>query len=103
MLTSDDLAWVRASNEVAHRSYADPAQLDVHCYDPAVNPGARAWFKDSAEDLIAFTQGYLEMLDRYHIRWVQLLTADPGRVVYEDADQVVAVPYLHAVDWPFDR
>ncbi|MCR2783907.1 MULTISPECIES: hypothetical protein [unclassified Microbacterium] len=92
LLSPDDAMWVRSSNDRANAAYADPTTLVANCYDPIVNPGARSWFRSSAQDLLALTRGYLDLLDRYEVRWVELRTNTPGRITYEDDVQVVAVP-----------
>ena len=101
LLSPADSAWWTAENERADRLYTDPSTLDPHCYDREINPGARSWFRDSATELITVTAGYLALLDRYGVPWVELRTSRPGRIVYADDVQVVAVPYGHAADWPF--
>jgi len=50
---------------------------------------------------MASSQKYLQLLDRYEVPWVQLTTRTPGRIVYQDAEQIVAVPYQYPEDWPF--
>lgn len=99
LLDADDHAWLRAANRRAYDLHADPSAADPHCYDRDLNPGARAWFKDPAGELLGFVSGYLALLDRYAVPWVELTTTSPGRVVYEDAVQVVAVPYAYPGDW----
>jgi hypothetical protein len=37
--------------------------------------------------------GYLQLLDTHGVECVELRSADPGRVVYEDDVQVVVTPY----------
>lgn len=101
MLTSADAAWHRAANERADALYVHPTAVVPDCYDPARNPGARAWFKATATELIEMTGEYLTLLDRYGIGWMELRTASPGRLTYEDGVQVVAVPPAHVDDWPF--
>jgi hypothetical protein len=44
---------------------------------------------------------YLDLLDHYGVRWGELRTSSPGRIVYEDDVQVVTVPYRHPDKWPF--
>lgn len=100
-LAPADAAWMRASNDRADALYVDPTTVVADCYDPVLNPGARSWFTSSATELLEFTRGYLDLLDRYDVRWVELRTSTPGRVTYEDAVQVVAVPFTHPEDWPF--
>ena len=98
-LSAADRAWWAAANARGDSLYPDPSTVDPSCYDRELNPGARAWFKDSATELLAITAHYLDLLDRYGVPWVELRSAWPGRVVYEDDVQVVAVPYTHAADW----
>jgi len=101
LLTEPDRVWWRAANDRADALYAQPSTVDPRCYDTESSPGARAWFKESATELIAMTQEYLALLDRYGIGWVELRTSSPGRISYEDDVQVVAVPGSYPGDWPF--
>lgn len=94
-LTPEDTAWLRASNDRANIAYPDPSSIDADCYDPVANPGARAWFRASATELLELTGTYLELLDRYGVPWVEIRTHTPGRITYEDNVQVVAVPLAH--------
>lgn len=102
MLSPMDADWVRASNDRANAAYTDPTTVVTDCYDAIINPGARSWFKASARDLLTLTRGYLDLLDRYGVRWVELRTRTVGRAVYEDDVQVVAVPFTYPDDWPFE-
>lgn len=43
---------------------------------------------------------YCALLDRYDVAWVELRTAHPGRIGYEDEVQVVAMPFTHEERWP---
>jgi hypothetical protein len=101
LLSPDDAEWVRSTNHRADLAYSDPTTVVADCYDPTVNPGARSWFRSSAADLLDLTREYLDLLDRYGVRWVELRTRTPGRITYEDEVQVVAVPYAYPADWPF--
>lgn len=103
LLSAEDAAWVRASNDRANAAYADPSVISPDCYDPVLNPGARSWFRATAHELLDLTSEYLQLLDRYGVRWVELRTNDPGRITHADEAQVVAVPYSYPADWPFDR
>lgn len=102
VLSPSDAAWVRAANDHANAAYPDPTSVVADCYDPVVNPGARSWFKSSARELLELARGYLDLLDRYGVRWVELRTMSAGRVVYEDEVQVVTVPFRYPDDWPFE-
>lgn len=101
MLSTNDLAWVHTNNARMTASYADPSSVVVDCYDETVNPGARSWFRSTATELERLTREYLAVLDRYGIPWVELRTSSPGRMVYEDDVQAVAVPHNYAESWPF--
>ncbi len=71
-----------------------PAAHDVSgsVYDPDVNRGAVAWFKSSAAHLLSRVDGYLELLAAHGVPCESLESSEPGRIVYEDPDQIVVVP-----------
>ncbi|MFG2293930.1 hypothetical protein [Streptomyces sp. NPDC048603] len=91
-LTEEQHRFWRAANDWYDAAYPDPSDHDPAVYDPAVNPGAVAWFKDTAGHLIERVAGYLELLNLHDVPWERVESADPGRIVYEDEVQVVAVP-----------
>ncbi|MBT2506563.1 hypothetical protein J7I98_11775 [Streptomyces sp. ISL-98] len=92
-LTAEQERFRRAGNDWYDAAYTDPSTVDPSVYDDRVNPGAVAWFKPTAVGLIARVGGYLEILAAHGVDCRLLRSADPGRVVYEDAHQVVVVPY----------
>jgi hypothetical protein len=100
MLSPEDEAWARAANAEGETAYTDPSTVIPDCYDRATNPGARSWFKENAAELLEMTMPYLSLLDRYGVPWQEVRSADPGRIVYEDGVQVVAVPPNYAENWP---
>lgn len=100
VLSAVDFGWWEDANVRASQAYLDPTTVRSDCYDALTNPGARAWFKESAVDLIEFTHAYLRLLDRHDVPWVELRTSRPGRVTYEDDVQLVAVPLRYPEDWP---
>jgi hypothetical protein len=79
MLTPDEERARRESNNWYDAAYPDPAR-------------AEAWFKTSAQELLGRVGVYLAILGAHAVAWEQVWTDDPGKVVYEDAYQVVAVP-----------
>ncbi|WP_370410077.1 hypothetical protein [Streptomyces fradiae] len=83
----------RAANDWYDAAYPDPSQTDPEVYDPAVNPGAVAWFKSTAGHLLDRVPGYLALLAAHGVACERIESADPGRIVYEDEVQVVAVPW----------
>ncbi|GAA1484666.1 hypothetical protein [Brachybacterium fresconis] len=100
LLTEDDAEWVRRQNAHGNRAYTDPSTVAAECYSTTVNPGARSWFKDDALALLQMARRYTVLLNKYEVPWVELRTERPGRIVYDDAVQVVAVPYVHEEHWP---
>jgi hypothetical protein len=92
-LTADQEEFRRSNHAWYEAHYTNPTSVDPAVYDHATNPGATAWFKDSAEALVARADGYLEILGAHGIRCVRLRSEEPpGRIIYEDADQIVVVP-----------
>jgi len=100
LLSADDAEWVRRQNEHGNRRYTDPSTVAPDCYSATLNPGARSWFKADALGLLRMARRYTDLLDRYDVPWTELRTDSPGRIVYEDVVQVVAVPYTHEERWP---
>lgn len=101
LLSLEDRRWLDAANDQANAAYPDPSTIRPGCYDPVANPGARSWFKVEASALLSMTGTHLSILDRYGVAWVELRTSHPGRIVYDDEVQVVAVPHAYPADWPF--
>ncbi|MGW1234329.1 hypothetical protein [Streptomyces californicus] len=92
-LTEEQHRFWRAANDWYDAAYTDPSRIDPSVYDPEVNPGAVAWFKASAVHLLDRVPGYLALLAAHQVACERLESADPGRIVYEDEDQVVVVPH----------
>lgn len=101
LLGGDDAAWLLAAKSQANAAYADPSTVIADCYDSELNPGARSWFKAEAVSLLEMASEHLGLLGRYGVPWVELRTSTPGRIVYEDSVQVVAVPHRYPDHWPF--
>ncbi|MDF1479490.1 hypothetical protein PYV02_10395 [Leifsonia sp. H3M29-4] len=92
-LAVEDEAWLREANDWYNRAYPNPSDVDPGVYDRVVNPGAVSWFKVGASDaLIERLADYVRLLDAHSVEWERVVTARPGRIVYEDEVQVVAVP-----------
>ena len=91
-LTEEQEAFRRTNNAWYDAAYTDPSKVDPTVYDRTINPGAAAWFKAEATHLLDRVHGYLAILDAHGVEWRRLDSDDPGRVIYEDADQVVVVP-----------
>ncbi|MGW6285127.1 hypothetical protein [Streptomyces sp. NPDC055107] len=91
-LTEEQRRFWRSANDWYDAAYTDPSRVDPTVYDPGVNPGAVAWFKETATHLLDRIPGYLALLAAHGVPCERLESADPGRVVYEDEHQVVVVP-----------
>lgn len=92
-LTPEQERFRRANNDWYDAAYPTPSKVDSSVYDPAMTPGAVAWFKVSAAHLIERVPGYLEILEAHGVECREVRSSDPGRVVYEDDFQVVVVPH----------
>jgi len=90
-LTPEEERFRRENNDWYDAAYPDPALADPAVYDQAVNPDAEAWFKTSALELLGRVSGYLAILDAHGIAWEQVWADHPGKIIYEDAYQVVAL------------
>lgn len=91
-LTEEQERFRRVNNDWYHANFTNPSDVDPTVYDRAVNPGAAAWFKASAAELIARVDGYLEILAAHGVECVPVRSSAPGRVIYEDEHQIVVVP-----------
>ncbi|MEZ7131397.1 hypothetical protein ACBR40_39210 [Nonomuraea sp. AD125B] len=91
-LSDAEEAFRRENNAWYDTNFTDPATVDPTVYDRTVNPEAAAWFKASAGHLIRRVPGYLAILAAHGVECVRLESADPGRIIYADDDQVVVVP-----------
>jgi hypothetical protein len=100
LLSEEDKQWLKIANATATATYADPTTVVADCYNSELNPGARSWFKAESMQLLDMTAAYLDLLDRHDVPWMALHTRNPGRLVYEDAVQVVAVPHTYPDHWP---
>lgn len=92
-LSSEDYRWWRTANNWYDAAYPDPNSVDPGIYDDAVNPHAQAWFKSSADHLLARIPGYLDLLTRCGVPFEELHSLSPGRILYEDDVQVVVEPH----------
>lgn len=100
-LSEEEERWWRENNELGHRLYPDPSSTHPDTYDRTKHPGAQAWFKAEVVHIIAYARGYTRLLDAHQVPWTLLTTTTPGRIIYEDDVQVVALPFSYADDWPF--
>ncbi|MCQ2001040.1 hypothetical protein [Arthrobacter zhaoxinii] len=92
-LSREDYEWWTSANVWYDDAYPDPSTTDPAVYDRAIHPHAQAWFRVSADHLLARIPGYIGLLTRYGVNWQERRSTDPGRVLYEDEVQVVVDPY----------
>lgn len=93
-LTVAEHAIWRAGNDWYDAAYPNPSDCQPAVYDHALNPGAVAWFKDSAQHLLERVEPYLRLLDAHQIGWEKLESDAPGILIYEDDVQVIATPVV---------
>jgi hypothetical protein len=92
-LSRDDLVWWRTNNDWFDTAYTDPSTIDPTIFDKSIHPHTSCWFKESARRLLDRVPGYLALLDRYGVAWVEQRCHDSGNIIYEDFDQVVVTPH----------
>lgn len=103
LLTEEQERFRREHNAWYDAAYPTPSDVDPAVYDPEVNPQAVAWFKVTAQELIARVDGYLEILSLHGVGCERVESAlPPGRIIYEDEHQIVVVPH-HQADEASDR
>ncbi|WP_254705871.1 hypothetical protein [Streptomyces vilmorinianum] len=93
-LSAEEHAIWRASNDWYDSNVTNPATVDPTVYDAELNPGATAWFRSTATHPLSRVPPYLDILSAHGVPCVRLESPSPGRIVYEDADQVVVVPQV---------
>ena len=54
---------------------------------------AISWFKDTSDVCISKAWKIANLLEKYGVQTEMLKTRNPGYVVYEDPDQVAAIPF----------
>jgi hypothetical protein len=87
MLAPDEERFRRENNAWYDAAYPEPA-----IYGENVHPHAAAWFRSAAFNLMENIPGYLSILDAHRIAWEEVRTTDPGKIIYADEFQVVAIP-----------
>ena len=92
VLTHDEETFRRESNDWYNANFVDPTSVAPDTYDRDLNPGAVAWFRSTSPHLIERVGGYLAILAAHGVPCIRVESDAPGRVIYEDADQVVVVP-----------
>ncbi|MEV4838489.1 hypothetical protein AB0K05_28565 [Nonomuraea sp. NPDC049486] len=84
----------RENNAWYEANFTNPVTVDPTVYDRSINPRAAAWFKLSAGHLMQRMSGYLSILAAHDVECMRLESTDPGRIIYEDNEQVVVVPHV---------
>ncbi|MGW9433216.1 hypothetical protein ACWHA1_35500 [Streptomyces decoyicus] len=92
-LSDEQYRFWRVGNDWYDANYTNPSHIDPTIYDHDLNPGAVAWFKATAVHLIDRVEGYLEILAAHDVACERVESSDPGKIIYEDAEQVVVVPW----------
>jgi hypothetical protein len=92
-LSAGEVRFRREGNDWFSENLTNPSDVDAGVYDRARHPDAASWFKASAMSMIERVEGYLAILDAHGVEWERLDSAAPGHIVYDDAEQVVVVPF----------
>jgi hypothetical protein len=95
-LSDAQVALRREVHDWFNANLTNPADVDEGVFDRTRNPITLSWFKASAWACFAKLPTYLTILDAHGIGYERVSSYRPGRIVYEDALQVVAVPAKHA-------
>ncbi|ONM50328.1 hypothetical protein [Nocardia donostiensis] len=82
----------RIGNDWYQRNLIDPSTVDPRVYDQEAHPGAAAWFKSTAVEMIDRVAGYPEILDPHDVAWTRVVVVSPDTIIYDDPHQVIAVP-----------
>jgi hypothetical protein len=90
-LTPEQEAFRRAMNDWFDAHLPLPTEANPDLYADA-HPRSAAWFKHTATAHLAQVPGYLRVLEAHGIEWREIVTDNPGTILYEDAFQVVAIP-----------
>ncbi|MGA8255209.1 MAG: hypothetical protein WB767_01395 [Nocardioides sp.] len=93
VLAEADEAFRRDNNSWYDHNYTNPSEAMPDVYDHDLNPQATAWFKASATHLLTRVDGYMAILASHRTACERVESDDPGRIIYEDDDQIVVVPY----------
>ncbi|MEP6478265.1 MAG: hypothetical protein ABJB03_02645 [Rhodoglobus sp.] len=93
LLTEEQERFRRTTNDWYNATFTNPTDVDPLVYDRTRNPGAVAWFRVESVRLTERVEGYLEILGDHRVPCECIEADAPGRVIYEDADQVVVVPF----------
>lgn len=92
LLTDEQEHFHRTTNDWYNATFTNPTDVDALVYHRTLNPGAVAWFKAESTHLTDRVEGYLDILRAHGVPCERIEADAPGRVIYEDADQVVVVP-----------
>ncbi|WP_218001183.1 hypothetical protein [Nocardia thailandica] len=92
LLTETQERFRRTGNAWFREHLVNPYEIDRRVYDRDRHPGAAAWFKSGALPVLDRVGGFLRILDRHEIAWERLDTDDPGTILYDDPQQIVALP-----------
>ncbi len=92
-LSAQEVRFRRDGNDWFNENLTNPSDVDPRVYDRELHPGAASWFKAGAVSMIERAEGYLAILDAHGVRWERRDSAAPGDIIYDDAEQVVVVPF----------
>jgi hypothetical protein len=93
-LSESERRWWRANNLWFESQLTDPFKLDPSLSDRLVHPHTSSWFRVDAAEYVDRTSGYLDILMRHRVAWVELRGETVGPQVFADEHRVI-VSALH--------
>lgn len=89
-----DRQWWRANNLWFESQLTDPFKRNPSLADRSVHPHTSSWFRVDAGNFVDRTSGYLDILIRHGVPWIELRGDTVGTQLFADEHQVV-VAALH--------
>lgn len=77
--------WFNDFLEVPHRFSKSKKDTSVK--------RAVSWFKDDAKKCISKARQLSDILEKYNVNVEMLIAKNPGCIIYEDDEQVAAIPF----------
>ncbi|WP_103500994.1 MULTISPECIES: hypothetical protein [unclassified Streptomyces] len=92
VLSESEYRFWRSGNDWYNAHLTNPGTVDPTVFDRGVNPVTASWFTTAAVESLDRVAGYLDLLAAHGVACERLESTDPGRILYEDAWQVVVAP-----------
>jgi hypothetical protein len=93
VLSEEEHRFWRSGNDWYDANFTNPSTVDPTVFDRELHPGATSWFRTTAGEVLDRVNGYLEILAAHGVSCERVESSAPGRIIYEDGEQVVVVPW----------